>query len=57
MPVPVFVKSSYSNTGGQCVEVACNIPRAVAVRDSKSPDGHIVRLTPRAWRAFAAMLN
>ncbi|MFI6404633.1 DUF397 domain-containing protein [Streptomyces sp. NPDC050548] len=52
----VFVKSSYSggDAGQQCVEVARNIPTTVAVRDSKAPDGPILRLTPATWTAFAA---
>jgi hypothetical protein len=46
-------KSSYSgNNGGQCVEVARNLPGAVAVRDSKNPAGGALRLTPAQWRAF-----
>lgn len=49
-----FVKSSYSNTGGQCLEVARNIPHTIAVRDSKTPDGPILRLTPKAWAEFIA---
>jgi hypothetical protein len=50
----VFVKSSYSggDAGQQCVEVARNIPTVIAVRDSKAPDGPILRLTPTAWAAF-----
>ncbi|MHB9861683.1 DUF397 domain-containing protein [Streptomyces sp. YIM S03343] len=52
-----FMKSSYSNTGGQCVEVARNIAHTVAVRDSKSPDGPIVRLAPEAWAEFTASLD
>ena len=51
-----FVKSSYSNTGGQCVEVARNIPAVVAIRDSKDPDGPILRLPPKAWTDFTASL-
>ena len=57
MPEFDFVKSSYSNTGGQCVEVARNIPTTVAVRDSKTPGGPILRLTPTAWREFTACLT
>ena len=55
MPAFEFVKSSFSggNAGQECVEVARNIPGAVAVRDSKDPDGPILRLTPRAWASFA----
>ncbi|WP_217169913.1 DUF397 domain-containing protein [Streptomyces sp. AC512_CC834] len=49
-----FVKSGYSNTTGECVEVALNVPETVAVRDSKnSGDGPILRLAPQAWARFA----
>ncbi|MEV7501337.1 DUF397 domain-containing protein [Streptomyces sp. NPDC093018] len=57
MPEFDFVKSSYSNTGGQCVEVARNVPDVVAVRDSKTPDGPLLRLDPRAWTEFTASLG
>ncbi|MDH6623455.1 hypothetical protein M2271_001242 [Streptomyces sp. LBL] len=49
-----FTKSSYSSTAGECVEVARNIPHTVAVRDSKSHDGPILRLAPKAWAEFTA---
>ncbi|WP_112465595.1 DUF397 domain-containing protein [Streptomyces triticisoli] len=52
-----FVKSSYSSTAGECVEVARNVPHAVAVRDSKAPAGPMVRLTPEAWTEFTASLK
>jgi hypothetical protein len=46
-------KSSYSGAnGGNCVEVARNLPGAVAVRDSKNPDGPALVLTPDAFAAF-----
>ncbi|GHJ31493.1 MULTISPECIES: DUF397 domain-containing protein [Streptomyces] len=48
----VFRKSSYSNGQEECVEVATNAPDVVAVRDSKAPDGPILRFTPAAWAAF-----
>ncbi|GHI04869.1 DUF397 domain-containing protein [Streptomyces cellostaticus] len=51
-----FAKSSYSSGSGECVEVARNIPHTVAVRDSKTPDGPILRLAPRAWVKFTAAL-
>ncbi|MCX5398355.1 DUF397 domain-containing protein [Streptomyces sp. NBC_00102] len=47
-----FVKSSYSSGDGECVEVARNVPGAVAVRDSKFPDGPVVVVTSRAWASF-----
>ncbi|GAA1341205.1 DUF397 domain-containing protein [Actinocatenispora thailandica] len=47
-------KSTRSGTqGGQCVEVATNLPEVVAVRDSKDPDGPVLVVAARAWAAFA----
>jgi Domain of unknown function (DUF397) len=46
-------KASYSSSnGGNCVEVAGNLPGIVAVRDSKDPDGPALTFTPSEWRAF-----
>jgi hypothetical protein len=44
-------KSSYCDTGGQCIEVA---PAGTSrlVRDSKNPDGSCLALSARAWTAF-----
>jgi Domain of unknown function (DUF397) len=48
-------KSSYSGSnGGQCVEVAVNLPRVVAVRDSKDKAGPALTFTADGWRAFLA---
>jgi hypothetical protein len=47
-------KSSYSTNGGNCVEVARNLPGVVAVRDSKNPDGPALVLTIGQWRAFVS---
>jgi hypothetical protein len=48
-------KSSYSGTnGGQCVEVARNLPGIVAVRDSKDRSGPTLGFAPDDWRAFVA---
>lgn len=44
-------KSSYSGNNGACVEVAF-FPGAVAARDSKDPDGAVLRFAPRRWAAF-----
>jgi hypothetical protein len=41
-----------SNSGGQCVEVAGNLPGVVAIRDSKDPDGPALVVHPTAFRAF-----
>ncbi|WP_030911832.1 DUF397 domain-containing protein [Streptosporangium amethystogenes] len=49
----VWRKSSLSGpNGGQCVEVAANLPGTVAVRDSKDPDGAKLLFTPAQWRSF-----
>jgi hypothetical protein len=45
-------KSTHSNNGGACVEVARNLPGVVAVRDSKNPAGPALTISPRAWSAF-----
>ena len=45
-------KSSYSSQDGNCVEVACNLPGLVAVRDSKTPDGAQLMISQGAWRVF-----
>lgn len=44
--------SKSSDNGGQCVEVASNVPGVVAVRDSKDPDGPALLFTPAEWRSF-----
>jgi hypothetical protein len=49
--------SRSSGNGGNCVEVADNLPGMVAVRDSKNPTGPALTFTPAAWRAFVAELR
>ncbi|MEU5097681.1 DUF397 domain-containing protein [Streptomyces sp. NPDC020996] len=54
----LWQKSSYSNaTGGNCLEVAHNIPGLVPVRDSKAPDGPALLLTAAAWTPFVSSLK
>jgi Domain of unknown function (DUF397) len=51
-------KSSFSSgNGGQCVEVASNLPGLVAVRDSKNPGGPKLVVTPTQWQAFAVSIQ
>ncbi|RBQ20822.1 DUF397 domain-containing protein [Spongiactinospora rosea] len=53
LPEAVWRKSTHSgNNGGNCVEVASNVPGVVAVRDSKNPTGPALRFTPDEWRTF-----
>ncbi|MER7419792.1 DUF397 domain-containing protein [Micromonospora peucetia] len=42
--------------GGDCVEVADNLPGVVGVRDSKDPSGPALAFAPAAWRAFVAQV-
>jgi hypothetical protein len=51
-------KSSYSGgNGGECVEVASNLPDTVAVRDSKDREGPALRFSAEDWRQFTAALK
>jgi hypothetical protein len=51
----VWRTSTYSSSnGGNCVEVARNLPGAVAVRDSKDPEGGALVVTLAAWQALVA---
>lgn len=51
-------KSSYSNgTGGDCVEVADNLPGLTPVRDSKNPEGPALVFPTRAWALFVNSLR
>ncbi|KAB1144643.1 DUF397 domain-containing protein [Micromonospora sp. AMSO12t] len=43
------------SSGGECVEVADNLPGVVAVRDSKDPAGAALTFTPAAWTAFLGL--
>jgi Domain of unknown function (DUF397) len=47
----VWRKSSYSGGNGDCVEVGWPAD-AVAVRDSKNPDGPRLTFGADQWRAF-----
>jgi Domain of unknown function (DUF397) len=50
--VGAWRKASYSGAnGGECVEVGA-AGRAVAVRDSKDPQGPKLAFAPDAWEAF-----
>jgi hypothetical protein len=49
-------KSSRSGAGNDCVEIA-NHGDGVLVRDSKNPDGCVVRIDPAAWAVFLAALD
>ncbi|MDG4833728.1 DUF397 domain-containing protein [Solwaraspora sp. WMMD1047] len=43
--------------GGDCVEVAGNLPGLVGVRDSKAPTDPALTFTPAAWTTFVTGLK
>ncbi len=47
-------KSSYSGAHGACVEVRTPGAHAVAVRDSKDPQGPSLAFSSESWAAFVA---
>lgn len=57
MTEPRWFKSSYSNNGGDCVEVAANMVSGhnlVPVRDSKRTTGPALGFSPSSFRSFVA---
>ncbi|MCS0639358.1 DUF397 domain-containing protein [Streptomyces sp. LP05-1] len=57
---PRWQKSSYSNNGGDCVELAANLAvthGVVPVRDSKVPAGPVISLRIRAFAPFLAAVK
>ncbi|MER5493884.1 DUF397 domain-containing protein [Streptomyces sp. NPDC002490] len=56
-PAPRWVKSSYSDNGGTCVEWAPNhatLHGLVPVRDSKNPGGPVLAFPAQAFSSFVA---
>jgi hypothetical protein len=49
--------SRSSGNGGDCVEVADNLPGVVGVRDSKDRTGPALTFDPTSWRAFVASVK
>ena len=47
-----WVKSSLSFSNGNCVEVSNLSAGGVAVRNSRDPEGPVLRFTPDEWHAF-----
>jgi hypothetical protein len=50
-----WVKSSYSGSEANCVEVAARY--RVLVRDTKDRGGPVLRFAPAAWRRFAVRVK
>ncbi|MFE4513153.1 DUF397 domain-containing protein [Kitasatospora sp. NPDC056783] len=52
-----WFKSSYSQQGGDCVEVASEFPGLLPVRDSRDPHGPALVFLPSAWASFIAAVR
>jgi len=50
-------KSSYSNSGANCVEIARTRSGKVAVRDSRNPGDGPLSFRPGEWQAFVAKVR
>lgn len=50
-------RSSRSYGAGECVEVAARCGEHIDVRDSKNPEGSVLRFTPAEWHAFTAAIR
>jgi hypothetical protein len=51
---PAWITSSLSYSNGNCVQAARLADGQIGVRDSKNPQGAILRFTPGEWQAFLA---
>ncbi|MGW1740921.1 DUF397 domain-containing protein [Nocardia sp. NPDC001965] len=51
-----WFKSSHSQAGGDCVEVA-HLADMVGVRDSKNPAGPALVFAPAEWDAFIRVIS
>ncbi|GHJ36687.1 DUF397 domain-containing protein [Streptomyces sp. TS71-3] len=54
---PRWFKSSYSDNGGACIEVAPNLVASrgvIPVRDSKNPSGPVLDFSADAFSSFVA---
>jgi hypothetical protein len=45
-------KSSYSAGNGECVEVAASSGWRISIRDSKDPEGPVIKCSADAFRSF-----
>ena len=55
MPEQAWIKSSYSGSEANCVEVT--VRDRIMVHDTKCRTGLVLRFTPAAWREFAEQLK
>ncbi|WP_326563476.1 DUF397 domain-containing protein [Micromonospora peucetia] len=53
----IWRKSTRSNNGGDCVEVADNLSGVVGLRDSKDPTGPTLAFEPSDWATFVSAVK
>ncbi|MEU9371454.1 DUF397 domain-containing protein [Streptomyces avermitilis] len=57
-PEQAWFKSSYSDPGQNCVEIAAPLPGTdIAIRDSKNPTGPSLLVPAAAWSAFVTAIR
>ncbi|MFJ6213780.1 DUF397 domain-containing protein [Streptomyces sp. NPDC092296] len=57
---PHWFKSSYSDNGGQCIQVAANLATThglVPIRDSKDPNGPVLNFPTPSFAAFITSIK
>jgi hypothetical protein len=54
---PQWRKSSHSGNSGNCIEIAAQPGPAIAIRDSKDPDGARLSFMPHRWLRFTRRLQ
>ncbi|MFF3073651.1 DUF397 domain-containing protein [Kitasatospora sp. NPDC057936] len=52
-----WVKSTYSQQGGNCIEVAPGFTGVMPVRDSKDPSGPALVFPSAAWQSFITAIR
>ncbi|TBO59793.1 DUF397 domain-containing protein [Streptomyces kasugaensis] len=52
-----WFKSSYSNGGGNCIEVADGVPGVIPVRDSKDQHGPALMFSTDEWSSFVTAVK
>jgi len=50
-------KSSYSNSGANCVEIASTRSGKIAVRDSRNPGDRALSFSPDEWQTFVTKVQ
>ncbi|MFE9993951.1 DUF397 domain-containing protein [Streptomyces avermitilis] len=57
-PEQAWFRSSYSDAGQNCVEIAAPLPGTdIAIRDSKNPTGPSLLVPAAAWSAFVTAIR